>query len=114
MVNVPVPKATRQTKEVLAQKKRKLLATAKELYKLAPERVRVLPLAQAFGVSALTARKWLAGAGLDLTAKRGRPVKGETAGFHDVMTLIGGAAEVGAKILQHGEQAAAENPETDD
>lgn len=106
-------KFPKQTREVLALKKKKLLDTAREMMRMDPRNVRVMPLALAFGVSSLTARKWMVAAGIETTQRKGRPARGESFGYQDVMDLVAAAARRGEETLEHAAEAVQTNPETE-
>jgi len=65
----------KQTKQQRDSKRRALVACARALVEAqGPSAVRLLLLAETYGTCTLTARRWLEGAGVDLSClKRGRP-----------------------------------------
>jgi len=87
------PPKPKNTHALRAQKRRKMIAAARQI---PAGELRILPLAIVAGVSTVTARKWLTDAGIDLRwCKRGRPKHGESVDVQGVEAILAGAMRQG-------------------
>jgi hypothetical protein len=91
----------RETPQVLNAKRRKCLDVAR---KIPAQDLRILPLANAFGVGATTVRRWLNEAGIHVAARRGRPKAGQSMGFKEIGELVASCESMGQSNFDFAEQ----------